>query len=71
MIKHDPEAVDREGEEKREGYGWAAGLGIKVLEVRTPSWRSAKVSDISPSHLASQIQVPIVESKITFTGIGK
>jgi hypothetical protein len=24
-------------------YGWAPGLGSKVLEVRTPSWRSEKV----------------------------
>jgi len=25
-------------------YGWGMGLGMKVLEVRTPSWRSEKVS---------------------------
>lgn len=30
----------KEGQE----YGWGIGLGSKVLEVRTPSWRSDKVS---------------------------
>jgi hypothetical protein len=33
------------GENEKPGgqYGWAPGLGSKVLEVRTPSWRSEKV----------------------------
>lgn len=25
-------------------YGWGMGFGMKVLEVRTPAWRSEKVS---------------------------
>lgn len=36
-------------------YGWASGLGAKVLEIRTPSWRSSQVSPLSihPSLLHS------------------
>jgi hypothetical protein len=30
-------------------YGWAPGLGAKVLEVRTPSWRSEQVRPRFPS----------------------
>ena len=39
-----------EGEGEGKG-GWAVGLGEKVLEVRTPRWRSAAVSH---SHLSMQ-----------------
>jgi hypothetical protein len=38
-----------EGKEGKE-YGWGLGLGMKILEVRTPSWRSQQVSSwIAPS----------------------
>jgi len=31
---------------KGKAYGWGTGLKAKVLEVRTPSWRSEHVSSL-------------------------
>jgi len=37
------DGVDHVGS-KGKAYGWGTGLTAKVLEVRTPSWRSQHVS---------------------------
>jgi hypothetical protein len=46
QIESDSGRVAPNGEMKGKAktYGWASGLTTKVLEVRTPSWRSERVS---------------------------
>lgn len=58
---------DGDARPRAEGYGWAAGQGVKVVEVLTPSWRSQQASVLlSPvcEYREQSLGMPLTKTKL-------